>query len=243
MNAGLTPIDELISKIKNIHAADPQGSEIAIENYLKEQLGYPPTDQAIKVLEDISYGMRLRCSPPVLKQHPQSEELSRLLSLLLGKDFSVSEVSFEEFVSKVTHSLNTVFDYVNQLVSVIRGTLLGEKVELETIRLIIGSQLEGKKPAKSLESYMGQIKEAFVLAHKAFQEAAQAKVAAMLTELDPSSIQKTESTSLKFGPLRKAELFEIYKERFSKCRSWFESGRFNEELLREFERICQEHYK
>ena len=100
-----------------------------------------------------------------------------------------------------------------------------------------------EKPNRdSLQNYLDQIQEAFLVAHKAFQEAAQTKVGEILKELSPDHFEASEGGWLKFGPFRKAELFEIYKEKFQACKSWFESGRFMEELLREFEKTCQKLY-
>ena len=39
--------------------------------------------------------------------------------------------------------------------------------------------------------------------------------------------------------LRKAESFELYAQKFEAFKDYFESGRFMEELLREFENNCQ----
>jgi hypothetical protein len=44
---------------------------------------------------------------------------------------------------------------------------------------------------------------------------------------------------LKFGPMKKAEMFDIYEQRYGKIQKWFSSGRFMEDFLREFEKNCQ----
>ena len=65
----------------------------------------------------------------------------------------------------------------------------------------------------------------------------------VLNELAPDHISAISGGSLNFGPFRKAGLYEVYKEKFQTCRGWFDSGRFSEELLREFEKTCQTLYK
>jgi hypothetical protein len=120
---------------------------------------------------------------------------------------------------------------------------LGEKGELQTIRHIIGAHVEGQKSYDSLKSYLDQIQEAFLISHRAFQEAATMKVAQILSELDPDRIAQATDKGMKFGPLYKAELFEEYKASYRGCRTWFESSRFKQDLLREFEKICQKSYK
>jgi hypothetical protein len=81
------------------------------------------------------------------------------------------------------------------------------------------------------------------LAHRAFQETARIKIAQILDELSPDRIAESMDKSLKFGPLHRAELFDQYKKRYLECKKWFESDRFTQELLREFENICQRSYK
>ena len=49
-----------------------------------------------------------------------------------------------EWPDKLARSLNTLFDTLNQIIGVIHTTFLGQKGEMETIRLIIGSALKGE---------------------------------------------------------------------------------------------------
>ena len=115
-----------------------------------------------------------------------------------------------------------------------------------TIRGIIGSnfeKIEASGTHDSLQSYLDQIQDAFLVAHQSFQQAAQTRVRQILDELDPKRISDLSKGGYKFGPFRKAELFEVYKEEFKVCKAWFESGRFANELLREFEKTCQKSYK
>jgi hypothetical protein len=39
--------------------------------------------------------------------------------------------------------------------------------------------------------------------------------------------------------MKKAEMFDIYEQRYGKIQKWFSSGRFMEDFLREFEKNCQ----
>ena len=63
-----------------------------------------------------------------------------------------------------------------------------------------------------------------------------------MTELDPDRIANSAERGLKFGPLRKAELFDIYVEKFRACRAYHQSGRLLADLTREFEKNCQKAY-
>jgi hypothetical protein len=161
---------------------------------------------------------------------------------LLGERVSAKDLESEVLPEKMLSALNTVFDTLNRVVGVIHTTLLGRKAEFETIRKIIGADLrEGE--ADSLQGYLNQIQEAFLMAHQAFQQAARTKVGEILSELDPDRIATLRERGLRFGPLRKAELFEIYREKFRACKDSFDSGRLMNDLLKEFERICQKAHK
>jgi hypothetical protein len=235
-------IESLANKIRTLYKSDPSRSETLIEKYLEERLkGLLPAER-LSFLEKLTEQFK-DLTPKILPDvRLKQEGFSRLFSLLLGKKISTADLSSAELLEKLAHSLNTIFDTLNQIVSVIHITLLGEKVELETIRHIIGSNLEGEGRSDSLQSYLDQIQEAFLVAHRALKQAAQTKMNEILTELNPDRFETSSRGGLKFGPLRKAELFEIYKEKFSNCKGWFESGRFMEELLREFEKTCQTLY-
>jgi len=139
--------------------------------------------------------------------------------------------------------LNTIFDTLNQIIGVIHVNLLGRKVELETIRQVIGSSLEKEGKPESLQGYLDQIREAFLVAHLAFQQVALNKMKGVLSELEPERLEAEEQGGLKFGPFLKADHFDSYKEKFRRVKGWVDSGRFGEELLREFEKNCQKSYK
>jgi predicted component of type VI protein secretion system len=145
-------------------------------------------------------------------------------------------------MEKLADSLNTIFNKLNQLIRNIHTTLLGKSPEFETIRHIIGAELEGASPSISLENFLDQIKEAFLSAHEAFKKAANIRFQEILNELDPDLIAAQVENGLKFRPFRKAGYFEMYRERYQKLKKWFESGRFTEALLREFEKNCQKLY-
>ena len=98
--------------------------------------------------------------------------------------------------------------------------------------------MAGQDPGGSLESYIGRINKAFLITQEAFKQAAETKVGEILAELDPQQIGQ-KSGGMKFGPLRKAESFDIYEEAYRKIRNWFDQGRFKEQLMREFEKKCR----
>ena len=234
--------ETLADEIRTIYKSDLARAETLVETYIQQRWKDHPRAEKIALIEKLLH--QFEVSNP--QRRPdfslEREEFSRFFSLLLGKKVSTADLSSAELLEKLAQSFNTIFNTLNQIVGVIHATLLGKKEELETIRHIIGSHLEGEGGTDSLQSYLDQIQKAFLVAHQALKQAAHAKTSEILMELDPNHFETAAGGGFKFGPLRKAELFEIYKEKYSKCKGWFESGRFMEELLREFEKTCQRLY-
>ncbi len=235
--------DALADEIRAIYNSDSSRAGSLIETFLEQKLKGLPPGERLAVVDGLARRFGVSGTGTEQNLSLERKEVSRMFSLLLGKDIPVENLPAGELMEKLSVSLNTVFDTLNRIISVINSTLLGERVELATIRHIIGSGLEREGTPESLQSYLDQIREAFLVAHRAFQQAANIKIGRILDELDPGRISAAAGGGLKFGPLRKAESFEIYKEKFQACKGWFESGRFMEELLREFEKICQKLYK
>lgn len=229
-------LEQLADRIRQIHASDPLGAEKAIEGFLEGSLAGIPKDEKIKVLGELIRNFESSVAGEVCMDQVV---LTRICSFLLGKKVSQAELSSAELLQRLADSLNTIFDMLNQLVSVINRTFLGERQGVETIRQVIGFHLEGEDNAKSLESFLGQINKAFLSAQEAFKMATEKKVREILVEFDPEQIARASGGRFKLGPMRKAESFELYADKFKTLRKWFDSGRFMEEVLREFENNCQ----
>jgi hypothetical protein len=171
----------------------------------------------------------------------EEEILTEVFTLLLGRQVAHLDLPAPELLERLAASLNTVFDSLNRLIGAIQSTLMGGNDPDKTIRHVIGNHLdvEGVDRLKFLENHIGQIGRAFLLTQQAFKTAAERTIHKLLQELDPATIRKDPSPTLRFGPLRKAEWFETYEQKFQRCQKWFESGRFMEDLMREFERVCE----
>ena len=230
-------IEELASDIKDLYHSDVSQAGTLIEGYLGQCLeGLSPSER-LELLDKLAHEFK-----PAIPQQPSGpgpDIVTKLFSLFLGKEVSDIDLSSAEFLERLAGSLNTVFDSLNELIGIIHGTLFGKQAELETIRQIIGTNLHDEGEHSSLETYLAQIKEAFLVSHQAFKKSAQTKVNEILLELDPQRLEECEPGRLKLGPLRKANLFEIYQQKFERVQKWYESGRFEEELLRDFERTCE----
>lgn len=231
---------EIAREIVNIHKKYPQHSALLIEKYLDNTLNGCSVEQKLKYLNSLKsfFGQNDNLASAPVSQ-PEHELILHFCHLLLGKNFTTEELASEELLDRLTHSLNTVFDTLNQLVLLIDTTLLNENQKKETIRHIIGFQMDGDTPARSLEEYLNQIKIAFLTSHQAFKNAAYNVTDKILSELAPSRMDDKKDKSFKIGLLHKAEKFEKYEQIFTNCKKWFDSGRFMEEFQREFEKNCQ----
>lgn len=210
----------------------------SVEAYLHEQMG--DMDHASRTSALKSLIQRLEAvSEPGTSSTSDDDVLIQVCSLLLGRKVSRDDLSSAEMLEKLAESLNTIFNTLNQLISVINMTFTGEGSPEQTIRQVIGFRLEGEGQGGSLETYLGQISNAFLTSQQSFKEAAHTKVRQVLEVLDPEKLAAETGKGLKFGPLRKAEMFEIYEHRYRKIHKWFTSGRFMEDFLREFENNCQ----
>ncbi len=232
-------LNQLAKQIRQIHASDRLHAEDRIEEFLESSLAGVSRDEKMRIVGELVSRFeanRVHCAEDVTVDR---EILTRVFSFLLGKKVSQADLSSAELLQRLADSLNTIFNMLNQLVSVINKTFLGQHEGIETIRQVIGFHLEGENQSRSLESFLGQINKAFLTAQQAFKIAAEKKVKEILVELDPERIAASAGGGFKLGRLRKAESFELYANKFKGLKDWLESGRFMEELLREFENNCQ----
>ncbi len=231
---------QLTREIKDVYGMGAPDAEKRIEEFLARRLSGLSDTERLAVIESLvsEFDHFSQDQTPALS--PDKSVMSNIFSLLLGREVPPAELSSTELLQRLAESLNTIFDSLNQLIQVINRTLHGEDSEDQMIRTIIGFQLEGETQKKSLESYIGQINNAFLTVQRAFKAAAQIKVAQILQEIDPDQISARGTGGLKIGPYKKAEYYEIYEEKYRTIKKWFESGRFMEDFLREFEKNCQE---
>ncbi|MEW5802279.1 MAG: hypothetical protein AB1847_09260 [bacterium] len=243
-------LDEMVNDLQNIYQSDPSGSEALIEKYLEEKLAGILPGGRLPLIEKLAQTLESKTSeapgvPPSGLSGSGcmgSLEHAKLLSFLLGKDVAGEDFSLAGLLAEMTSSLKAIHGTLNRITDTINTTLLGRRTDMDSIRQIIGSTFEDPKPSTSLKERLDRINDAFLIARQAFRQAVQARLGEILFELNPDRLESTTSGGLRFGPLRKAELFEIYKEKYQTCQRWFESGHLMEEILREFERACQKIY-
>jgi len=238
MNDQLPPA-EMAHEIRRIYSMDSRRAEERIATYIQEQLGSLSATEKISTLERLTSQFDASAVDSADRAGLDDEVLTRLFSLVLGDKVTRIDLSSADLLQRLAESLNTIFNALNKLVAVIDATLLGKDRGEETIRQVIGFHLEGQDQTKSLESYLGQINKAFLLAQQASKNAAYQLVGKILQELDPEKIGQEAGGGLKFGLMRKAELYDVFGQEMKKCRQWYESGRIMTDFQREFEKYCQ----
>jgi hypothetical protein len=237
MTADITQT-ELIEELRAIYTSDPERAPERIETHLKARLADLEVKAARNFLEQAC--QRLSGVPNIQTSSMDPELVARVFGLLLGRKVDPEDLSSSELLERLAQSLNTIFNALNELISVINMTFSGGADSGDqTIRQFIGFHLEAGDQTQSLEKYLGQINKAFLTTQKAFKRAAQTKVEQILKAIDPASLAGERSGGLKLGPLRKAEDFDILKEKIDRIRRWYDKGQFMEDFLREFERNCQ----
>jgi hypothetical protein len=229
-------ITQLADEIRQIYLSGNGQPQANIEAFVDSALGDKSAADKIEVLQEIVAEFDREATKTHRDADMSEEILSRIFSLVLGGNVRPKDLSSEELLERLANSLNTIFDTLNHLVKLINLTLHGNQQSQETIRHVIGYQVEGTDSRQSLETYLGQISNAFLVAHRAFQKATEKLIGRVLDELDPSQLSKNEKAGFKFRTQRKAELFETYELKYKRCRQWYSSDRFQKDILREFEK-------
>ncbi|NLI82226.1 MAG: hypothetical protein GX443_11170 [Deltaproteobacteria bacterium] len=242
---GLLPegsLSKVAEEIRELIASHPENAKERVEACLAAKLAGASPDEKIAYLDKILAGFSSSKPQGTRPADHEEHPLAHLLTLLLGERISSLDLASPspEISGKLATSLNTILDNLNELVSVIRSTLLGEDPGLQTIRHFISADLRGDRESASLETHLKQIKGAFLTANQAFRRAARTQMTKVLEELDPEKLSGESEKGLKFGFMRKAELLDVYKEKYDRIRKWFESERSTQDLSREFERVCQQ---
>lgn len=235
--------DRIFGEILSLADGDPSSLPASVESMLERELREIPKAERLRCLELLADRLSDASPTETSKGSVDSAQMSRLFSMLLGKGFSAEILSSGDMEEKFVAAMNMIFDSLNRIVRVMQTTLVGRSDELETIRQVIGSQLGQYDGGMSVREYLDQIQQAFLTSHTSFQQAARNVALELLNELDPDRISASAGSGLKFGPLRKAELFDIYQEKHRLLSEWLRSEQFTERLLREFEGVCRTSYR
>ena len=235
----------LAAEIRQIYRTNSRRPERHILGRLERDLAGHSLPEKISVIQELidllseEEAVAAESATKVQTLSFDEEAFSVLVSLLLGKNIDDIEGSPQEILERLADSLNMIFDSLNELIRAINTTFAGDVSGDKTIRLVVSSNMEGADGTMQLKSYLDQVKDAFSVMYDGFKEAANTKMREVLDEINPEAIANLHEHSRKVGPFRKAELFELYEEKFKTLDNWLEKGFYTEALLREFEKISQ----
>ena len=227
-------IDELAGALRDIYSRNPGQAEHVFEEFLDKKLGSLDPEERDHILGKLEEVF------PVPSTNTTGQPVESLIPLLLGRNASGLDVSSPETLRRLGESLNVIFSTLNDLVHLINSSLGGSPAGEETIRYIIGSTL-GEDRAQSIEEYLGQIKKAFLIAQESSKEAARTIAGTILKELDPKALEASVK-GLKIGPLKKAEAYDTFEQKYQRVLKWFDSDRFQTDFLRQFEKNCRKSF-
>ncbi|WP_020589102.1 type VI secretion system-associated FHA domain protein [Desulfobacter curvatus] len=237
----------LKKQLKAIYAINADAN--AIETHLNEVLANLDKNSRREILDELIQGFEQDSTagprPPIDAENTTQENmvigdhlLARVIKLLLGRNVSQEDMNSDKLLESLAESTNTVLEALNQLISTINTTLVGKQDSDQPIRQVIGYHLEEASHGQPLDIYISQIGKAFHESQEASKQAAHAKVEEILNQLSPEKIARDAGAS-RLSPMKKSKYYDEYVHKFKKIEKWFESGRFMESFLREFERNCQ----
>ena len=235
-------LERLGAEIRNIYRNSGEYSAEEIEKYLRAALGaYPPEERVAllhRLINCFARGDNQTQAGDILRH----EDFDRLITMVLGREILNSNLSRQEMIDQLAAALNTVFDSVNKVVSGMNATLAGGYAGDETIRVLIGASLDRDEGIQALEKFLDQIGVFFATALEAFKKAVESEIEVVLGELDPERLSNGDGMGMKFGPMRKAHLYDGFCEKYRKLREWQRTGVLLQAFTREFEKNCQALY-
>ena len=139
----LISITKLADDIRRIYLSDNGQPQANIEAFVDSTLGDKSVAEKIEVLQEIVAEFDQEPTKTHRDADLSEELLSRVFSLVLGGNVRPKDLSSEELIERLANSLNTIFDTLNHLVKLINLTLQGNQHSQETIRHVIGYQVDG----------------------------------------------------------------------------------------------------
>jgi len=244
-NSTPLPIGKISSELREIYHSDEIQAEKAMETYLELMLKGLSSDEKRAGMEDILAVFRpATIAPDDTPAEPDRlDDLCRFFSLLLGHDVPTDKLSSSELMQRLSDSLNTIFNSLNELVSAINNSITRDISPDKTIRQLISYHLGDEHHLQELAAYIGRIKHTFLITQEAYKMSVQTIVDNILKEFDPERIQSESPGKFGFGAIKKAQYYDVFEKKYGKYRNWVESGRFMESFLREFEKNCHNQSK
>ncbi len=228
----------LVSTIRTLYRQNPAEAVTTITKYLQQELSSNSKQEQQQILANIQSAFTADNTQHLQAKQVANDQFLHFCSLLLGKQIEKERIHEEQLQQQLNRALTAIFETLNHLIRTINLTLYNNSSSQETIRYLIGEQLDGSGDTSSLETHLLQIHTAFATSHKAFRRTMQKTVEKILEELSPEKLSAKRTSHASFNPLKKMDDFKQYRKTYADCREWYDSGRCVEEFLRTFEREC-----
>ena len=222
-------LTKIVSDILALYNVEGEGKRDAIESYMHSH--FDRSDQGVKVLKEL---ISIFESAGKCDSHEQDDGEQDIFKLLLGREISHSGFSNQEMMDRLAACLDTIFSSLNEIIAAINNPLT--EVGDATIRFVIGEHLIEGNDLNQLKDQIFKIKNAYLATQDSFRSASHSITKRLLDELNPAVIMDNVQSRLKLECFKKADGFKEFEMRYAKCLKWFESGRFNQDLLNAFEK-------
>lgn len=223
------PDERLTDELRKLYSNSPDHAQALIEHRLEHEFSNLCASDKLKSLNKLSQNFQHSGADI---ESMEEDRLLEIFSILLGRNLSSDDLSSGELLQRLAEALGTIFTLLNKIVKQIDDTFNGGNTEGLTILSRIQDHLKGDKDTSSIERYLDQINQSFLVAHKAFQYSGREIIKTILDELDPEQIKAAGGSRL----LGKGKYFNTFEEKYERCKKWFDSERSTEDLLREFEK-------
>ena len=129
--------------IRKIYKSDPGNAESAIGIQVVANCDGMPDDEKRIFLSALINDFKPQTNAEA-QGRIEDNLLKDIVSLLLGREILSGNISSHEMLKKMSVALNTLFSTLNRIVKTIDATLIVHESGDQTIRGLIGSQMDGK---------------------------------------------------------------------------------------------------
>ncbi|MDM8516821.1 hypothetical protein QUF76_11525 [Desulfobacterales bacterium HSG16] len=221
--------EHLTDELRKIYSNDPNDAQCLIEKRLEQEFSDFSTSEKMVSLDNLTKAFEHSVSDI---ENMGEDQLLEIFSRLIGRNLSSDDLLSGELLQRLAEALGAIFTSLNKIVKQIDDTFNGGNTEGITILSRVQDHMKRDKDTSSIEIYLDQINQSFLVAHKAFQYSGREVIKTILDELDPEQIKAAGGSRL----LGKGKYFNTFEEKYERCKKWFDSERSTEDLLREFEK-------
>lgn len=228
---------EVLEQLRSLFDMEPE-SDIVYDVKSKFSNDVSQQDHPIQVVDKQTAELEDVTGEPNIQEAFGSDKVYHenrdIFKLLLGRDVSGSGLSEQEMMDRMAECMDAIFSQLNEILSAIKSPL-ADTGDV-TIRYVIKEHLIEGNDLNAVKDQIHQIKKAYLLMQESFQAASRSVVEKLMMELNPDAMLDEQESVFKPGFIKNADGFKIFQVKYERCMKWFESNRFNHDLLNAFEK-------